>query len=212
MEEEMERLLSIRKFKKRTQILNAASSLFLKQGYTVSMDMIAKQAGVSKQTLYSHFCSKDKLFETCITEKCNHSGIDWELEADLRTPDEVLRDFCWHFHCMLVDEEVMITVKNAIKYSSSHPEIARIYLEQGPARTTNLLVSYIKQQIALGVFTKCDNPLYSATQILLMIHGRKVYWDFFGIDSGENERQQREYINSCVDLFLRDVGYIKLSK
>ena len=48
---------------KRQQILNSAINLFTEQGYAAaSMDLIAKNADASKQTVYSHFCSKDDLF------------------------------------------------------------------------------------------------------------------------------------------------------
>ena len=32
--------------------------------------MIAKEAGVSKQTVYSHFGNKDELFTAAIEQKC----------------------------------------------------------------------------------------------------------------------------------------------
>ena len=45
---------------KRKQILDAATILFTEQGYSsTSMDLIAKNANVSKQTVYSHFGNKD---------------------------------------------------------------------------------------------------------------------------------------------------------
>ena len=45
---------------KAEQILNGAMPEFLQNGYAcTSMDKVAKSAGVSKQTLYSHFSYKD---------------------------------------------------------------------------------------------------------------------------------------------------------
>ncbi len=56
---------------KRHAVLDAAATLFMAQGYgAVSMDSIAREAGVSKATLYAHFTSKDRLFATIITEAC----------------------------------------------------------------------------------------------------------------------------------------------
>ena len=46
----------------RTRILDAAYTLFYRQGFArVSMDMVAAEAGVTKRTLYYHFESKDAL-------------------------------------------------------------------------------------------------------------------------------------------------------
>ncbi len=48
---------------KSTQIVSAAENLFLNEGYGVtSMDRIAQAAGVTKQTVYRYFPSKEALF------------------------------------------------------------------------------------------------------------------------------------------------------
>ena len=55
-------------------VLDAATALFMAQGYgAVSMDAIARAAGVSKATLYAHFSSKDQLFATIIGEACRQN-------------------------------------------------------------------------------------------------------------------------------------------
>ena len=52
---------------KRRQIVDAAQALFLAHGYgAVSMDAVARTAGVSKATLYAYFDSKDQLFATIV--------------------------------------------------------------------------------------------------------------------------------------------------
>ena len=54
--------LSPRAQAKRQQITDAARALFLAQGFArTSMDAITAEAGVSKQTLYSYFPSKNEL-------------------------------------------------------------------------------------------------------------------------------------------------------
>ena len=49
--------------RKAQRIIAAAREAFLEQGYDgVSMDEVAKRAGVAKQTVYAHYASKDALF------------------------------------------------------------------------------------------------------------------------------------------------------
>ncbi len=56
---------------KRQAIVAAAARVFLDSGYgAASMDAIADEAGVSKQTVYSHFGAKDALFQAIIEDKC----------------------------------------------------------------------------------------------------------------------------------------------
>ena len=59
---------------KRARILQAAKSIFLKMGYhATSMDQIAKEAAVTKLTVYNHFHDKANLFTCAIEESCEES-------------------------------------------------------------------------------------------------------------------------------------------
>ncbi len=50
-------------------ITQAASDMFLAEGFDrVTLDQIAQRAGVSKQTIYSHFADKEALFKAICTE------------------------------------------------------------------------------------------------------------------------------------------------
>lgn len=55
---------------KKDQIVEAARMLFTKYGYKkVSMDEIAKDAGVTKKTVYAYFKDKEELFQYFILEE-----------------------------------------------------------------------------------------------------------------------------------------------
>ena len=55
--------LESRSARKRRAIVEAATTLFLENGYRgTSMDQIAAVARVSKQTVYKHFSDKEALF------------------------------------------------------------------------------------------------------------------------------------------------------
>ena len=69
---------------KAESILAAAKRTFLAAGFgAVSMDTIAREAGVSKATVYAHFAGKEELFGAVIGRECEleqHTG-----KAALRT-------------------------------------------------------------------------------------------------------------------------------
>lgn len=60
----------------RTIILDAARKAFVDEGVEVSMDAIAKKAGVGPGTLYRHFPSKDALLAALLT--LHHASLDEE--------------------------------------------------------------------------------------------------------------------------------------
>ncbi len=78
---------------KAEQILNGAMPEFLKHGYAcTSMDKVAKSAGVSKQTLYSHFSDKDGLF-TALVERIATEKFHLVWSQPLQgQPEQVLED------------------------------------------------------------------------------------------------------------------------
>ena len=63
----------------RARIVEAASRVFLPSGFHgVSMDDLAREAGMSKKTLYVHFSSKEELLQAVLTQRAT------TVEADLR--------------------------------------------------------------------------------------------------------------------------------
>ncbi|MFF5721585.1 TetR/AcrR family transcriptional regulator [Streptomyces buecherae] len=57
---------------KREAILQAAVAIFLREGYDrASVDAIAEEAGVSKQTIYNHFGGKERLFLAAVEGERN---------------------------------------------------------------------------------------------------------------------------------------------
>ena len=64
-----------RSARKRKAILEAARTLFLRNGYRgTSMDEIAAAAAVSKQTVYKHFADKESLFSEIVTSTVKEAG------------------------------------------------------------------------------------------------------------------------------------------
>src|SRR5689334_4208837 len=66
---------SERSTRKHRAILGAAEEVFLRSGYLgTNMDEIATLSGVSKQTVYAHFGSKEALFVEVITAMTGTAG------------------------------------------------------------------------------------------------------------------------------------------
>ncbi|MGF1736489.1 TetR/AcrR family transcriptional regulator [Photobacterium satsumensis] len=201
-------MLTARSAQKREQILKAASDLFCEQGYGISMEAIALRAQVSKQTVYSHFKTKDELFDTCIRAKCTANQLDICLLDDPREPSQVLEDFAWRFQSMLLSDEALNTYKTAVRQSDTHPDLAKVYLNAGPRNATEMVAGYLGQLVDRGLLKDDVNCADAAMQFLLMCHGRVVYWAYLGQVSEETEQERKEYLKSTVSMFLQ--GYKSL--
>ncbi|HIF9161730.1 TPA: TetR/AcrR family transcriptional regulator [Photobacterium damselae] len=201
------KVLTPRSQRKREQILAAASELFMSQGYMTSMDLIAEQAGVSKQTVYSHFKTKDDLFDTCIRAKCVAAEFT-ETALDHSLPiREFLCQFAYRFQAMLLSTEAVLMFRTAISQIDNHPDLAKTYLAAGPEATVILLVQFLELKQQQGVIAIPGNMTLeqAAMQLLLMWHGKAVYWRYLGQETQELETELHHYLDACVDLFL--AGY-----
>ncbi|MER6144764.1 TetR/AcrR family transcriptional regulator [Streptomyces sparsogenes] len=68
---------------KRQAILEAAVAVFLREGYTrASVDVIADEARVSKQTVYNHFGDKQRLFLAAVEGERERVAADFTPDPD----------------------------------------------------------------------------------------------------------------------------------
>lgn len=78
--------------KKYNKLLDKAQELFWKYGYSsVSVDQIAKEAGISKMTIYKHFHSKEDLFVEVLMNYTEHhmERLKEKIDAVYHTLDKI---------------------------------------------------------------------------------------------------------------------------
>ena len=84
----------IRRGRKYDQVLDGARRIFLRDGFDgASVDDIAREAGVSKATLYSYFPDKRLLFTEICNSECRRQTAAAEAEMDYTAPVEGLLAF-----------------------------------------------------------------------------------------------------------------------
>jgi TetR/AcrR family transcriptional repressor of mexJK operon len=190
---------------KRQQILNAAINLFIEQGFAAtSMELIAKNADVSKQTVYSHFGSKDDLFSASIECKCESMQIlDLSLH-DLSDPQAVLINLAKNFTDTLTSKESCAVHKICVFESSTYPQVSEIFYQAGPLKITNevtQLMGEMHQQNILHI----ENPRHAALQFLNMIKGELWMQIEFNIKKRISPEEVHAYLQDSVAFFIR--GY-----
>lgn len=190
---------------KNRQILNAAIELFVEGGYhSTSMDMIAANAGVSKQTVYSHFSSKQDLFRSAVKSK-RSDYLTHSLLLDPAAPlHDSLMEFALALLGLLLSEDVVRTRRVCEAEAESHPEVAAAYFAEGPEHVTGLLSDYLAHQHKTGKL-HIGTPRYAAIQLLHMVTGEAQLKALLN-QPGWNKREIKTYVNSCIEMFLRAYG------
>lgn len=187
---------------KRQDILGAATRLFTDQGYEgTSVDDIAAAAGVSKQTVYSHFGSKERLFGVAVSEKCRESGVDADL-IDLEAPPaRMLPRIARQFVTLVKSPEALRVYAICTNSTDTHPRISELFYRHGPKKTVDALAGYLRVQSDSGRLA-VDDPQAAAWQFFCMLKGEAHMRAQFGL-TPLDEAQEQDYIDRCTAMFLR---------
>jgi AcrR family transcriptional regulator len=156
---------------KRAAIIEAASRLFLEQGLQqTSMDQVARAAGVSKQTVYSHFGGKEELFQHCIQAKVESYGFDGVTVPAGDDARAVLRSLADSFMGLILDPEVVATHRLVIAESGTHPRIAALFFDTGPAAIQRTVATALAELARRGLLHARDTDA-AAWQFLNLCFG-----------------------------------------
>ena len=188
--------------RKRKEILLAAVDLFTEKGYEgTSVDDIALAAGVSKQTVYSHYGSKEALFAQAVETKCRQSGIDPDLIDPGSPPGPVLLELGKRFMGLVTSPEAVRVNCVCTASAETYPELGRLFFVHGPRQTVEVVGDYLEKQSNQGRLS-IDNPQEAAWQFFGMLKCEAQMRAQFNLDPQPSEEIDA-YIQSCVDMFLR---------
>ena len=117
-------------------IRNAAIDLFMVDGMErTSMDSIAAAAGVSKQTVYSHFKSKDELFRCCVKGKVQTYGLDPSSLPVDDGLDALLTHIGRQYLTLISDPGVIRMFRLMVSEADAHAATVQSFYETGPVTT-----------------------------------------------------------------------------
>jgi TetR/AcrR family transcriptional regulator, mexJK operon transcriptional repressor len=136
-------------------IRDAAAHLFLEKGYQgTSMDEIAAAARISKQTIYTHFPSKERLFADLVlsnTERVEDFAQGLLLTfREANGLEEGLRRVARMYAGLVIQPEVLQLRRLVLAEAGRFPEIARSYYERVPQRVYGILASLFEELADAG--------------------------------------------------------------
>ncbi len=188
---------------KRQQIIEAASHAFLEKGYQhASMESIAHQAGVAKQTLYNHFGNKDALFVAVVESLCQ-CGHETMRQEDIRS-DEVeaaLQQYAQRKLADLISASNTALYRMMIAEAMRFPRLGELFFNIGMEEDRLVLVSFLQRQQQNGNL-KVDDP----EQAALFFQGAlNAYFRPRYIMTGKKADPDsiQKHIQYCIDKFLQ---------
>lgn len=183
----------------RERVLRAATAAFLTDGYRASVERIAQRAGVAKQTVYSHFPSKDELFKEVARELSKTVLVQLESSpGDLRAG---LVRFALAYRSRVLCPKGIAMFRTLMAELPRFGALARAIYAGGPGETARGVAAHLKRAMDEGRLRK-DDPLLAAELLLGMLAGmdrNKMLYGVGRFSPGSDGRRAAR----IVDGFLR---------
>jgi TetR/AcrR family transcriptional regulator, mexJK operon transcriptional repressor len=192
---------------KAESILAAGKRSFLANGYgAVSMDAIARDAAVSKATVYAHFASKEELFGAVIERECEHYFLSFSAgELDPRDVRASLTILGRRFLDLVLSADGIALYRIIVAEVSRFPALGEVFWRVGPERERAQIEGFLKNAIAFGSLSPRD-PRLAAEQFLGLVRGDIQLRQALRLGAAPGAAEIRDAVAAAVDTFIRAFG------
>jgi AcrR family transcriptional regulator len=189
---------------KREQILDGARKMFFESGYEgASMNDIAKAAGVSKGTLYTHFKDKEDLFTVMIQAECEQvlaRNFVFQTGAD---PEATLRMLGMGFLNSVLSYSAMAVYRALMSEARRLPHLGGLFMRAGPDTGAEALSAFLAEATREGKLNVPD-PELAAHQFIALCDSTLLQRTHMGAQPPSAEKIAH-HVASAVSVFMR--GY-----
>jgi len=195
---------------KRDRILSAALAVFCREGYSgASIDMIAAEAGVSRQTVYNHVGDKENLFVAIVTDITERSNADiFRTLATFPDRSENLEAELVAFGLRLVqgclcDRNSKALLRLIHLEGRRYPELFAFWRQNGPAFAESAIAARFQRMARDGAL-QIEDPALAARQFVALVTTEFQFANFFGETPSQEEIETA--VAGAVRTFLRAFG------
>lgn len=198
---------SVRRGRKFDQVLEGARTIFVRDGFDgASVDDIAREAGVSKATLYAYFPDKQVLFKEICAQECQRQADDVEARIDPSMSVETMLTLAGERIAGFMMSDFG---QNAFRLISGEgarfPELARDFYRNGPGLIHDRLVHHLHHLVQHGALHIDDLDL-AAEQFIQLCKASLAEKLLFRMDHQINDDRVRRSVRGAVEMFMARYG------
>lgn len=189
---------------KQAAILDAAAKLIVTHGFEgTSMDGVAKEANVSKQTVYSHFKNKETLFKEAVSYYSEKMLSFEDLTAcDHVSVEETLTQFATAFVNLTMSAPSMAVSRLVAGPSKNAKKLAKLFYAAGPIVCKTNLKQLLENWHKKKKLHIPDIHL-AAAQFIALLTGEAHYLATLGLKDSFAEKEKQEHVKNSVAAFLK---------
>lgn len=199
--------LEIKRGRKYDQVVAGARTVFLAEGFEgASVDLIAKEAGVSKATLYSYFPDKRMLFIEVAKEECARQADRALMVEDADQPvRDVLIMAATNMMAFLTSSFAQRIFRICVAETDRFPELGQEFYRSGPQLMEDRLSAYFVEAVKRGEL-RIDNVRLAAQQFDTLMKADVFVKMVFNVIETPDPEDMDRVIEGAVDTFLARYG------
>ena len=198
---------AVRRGRKYDQVLDGARTIFLRDGFErASVDDIAREAAVSKATIYAYFPEKQLLFLEVARRECHRQSQEADAAVDGDAPVRVMLTIAAErITAFLMSEFGQRMFRIVVGEGERFPGLGREFYEYGPGLIHERLVHHMRGYVEAGQLQVNDLDL-AADQFAQLckttLHERLI----FGMAKTITPADVQRTITGAVDMFMTRYG------
>jgi TetR/AcrR family transcriptional repressor of mexJK operon len=185
-------------------ILAAAERAFLAAGFgAVTMDAIAREAGVSKATVYAHFTGKEELFGAVVAHLSRRRFHGFSVDALNPVDIEAsLTTIVTRFLDLVLSPEAIALNRIIIGEVTRFPMLGELFWAAGPERSRAQIEAFMRRAAAAGTLAVPD-PRLAAEQLIALARGEIHLRSLLRLEDPANPAALPTAATRAVGTFLR---------
>lgn len=188
---------------KTRQILDAAGRAFRARGYgSTSVELIARDAGVSKATLYTRFASKDALFMAVVDRERRRRHLDGALTDGDHDLETRLRNWGIGMIRVFVEPKTVNVYRMVVAESPRFPELGRAFYRSAPVVARDQLACMLAAHAA-GAGLAIDDPRRAAGDFISLLRGDLHLRSLLDDQHRPGEPEILDAVEHAIRVFLR---------
>ncbi|WP_120499490.1 TetR/AcrR family transcriptional regulator [Roseovarius sp. EL26] len=193
----------IKKGRKFDQVLEGARKVFMRDGFEgASVDEIAREAGVSKATLYSYFPDKRLLFSEVSRLECKRQAEEAIEVIGVGAPIEiVLHEAASRVVRFFLSEFGMQVFRICVSESYRFPELGQRFYDSGPALLRSRMSQVFTPYVEKGIL-KIDDMELATSQFAELCKSDLFVRKLCGLADEPTEAEIERVVKGVVDVFL----------
>ena len=193
----------IKKGRKFDQVIEGARTVFMREGFEgASVDEIARDAGVSKATLYSYFPDKQHLFLAVLQSECaQQAEVEFLMDGGELSVEDTLHAICKTLMTFILSRFGQDMFRVCVAEAQRFPELGRTFYDSGPKKWGRKITQFLDSPRARAVLDIEDAAL-AADQLAQLCRTDLMLKVLFGIEKDPPEAEIERIAAEAVKTFL----------